>query len=163
MANSGITVNEMLRIVLTLALALVLQVSPWPAPLAIVRDAWVPLVLIYWVLAMSDQINIGTGFTLGLLWDAQLNGILGTRALALSLLAYGVASSASQWRTLPLIQQTAFFTLSMVALHGVILGIESFMLSTGFRASLLWNHAFDGLLWLGFSLLIGRLSPKKLR
>lgn len=75
-------------VILSVALAMVLDavalspaVQPWNPP-------WTLLVLVYWCWTLPDRIGTFAGFCVGLLVDAMHGGLLGLHALAASLLAY---------------------------------------------------------------------------
>ena len=67
----------------TLMLAFMVSAMPLPPALQWVWPEWVPLVCIYWVVALPHRFNIGLAFVLGLLMDLLQHNFLGTNALAM--------------------------------------------------------------------------------
>jgi rod shape-determining protein MreD len=158
--NNSSCLRETLILWFSFILALVLQVIAWPKPFDGVQASWLPMLLIYWVLSRPECINIGTGFCIGLIWDLELGSLLGVRALALSLLAYSVASNASVLRNLTLSQQTALITLLTLATHGLIFCTESLIAQASFSSQLFWSSSLSGLLWPGLFLLLKKLRGR---
>ncbi len=142
---------------LSFILVLVLQVIAWPKPFDRMRVSWLPMLMIYWVLTRPGRVNIGTGFCIGLIWDLELGSLLGVRALALSLLAYTVASNTTLLRHLTLIQQTVLITPLILATHGLIFCTEGMMAQASFSSQLFWGSLMSGLLWPGLFLLLQKL------
>lgn len=75
-------------IIVTLLLAALLDVMPWPDTLAWFRPQWLVLVLIYWVLALPERVGVFWGMGVGLFQDVLLNTPFGQHALALTLTCY---------------------------------------------------------------------------
>ena len=100
--------------IFSLLLAGVLAVVPLPEWANAVRPAWVPLVLIYWVIAMPHRIGVVTGWVVGLFLDALTGAVLGQNALALSLVAYIAYVLHMRIRVFPIWQQC----LSILVLVG---------------------------------------------
>lgn len=156
--NTPLRLQETLGLWLSFIFALVFQMIAWPKPFDRVQASWLPMLLIYWVLTRPSHINIGTGFCIGLIWDLELGSLLGVRALALSLLAYSMASNAAVLRNLTLSQQTVLITLLLLATHGLIFCTESVMAQASFPPQLFWSSLMSGLLlWPGLVLLLQKL------
>ena len=51
------------------------------------RPEWVPMVLIYWVMALPYRIGIGSAWIVGLVLDILEGSILGLNAMALVIIA----------------------------------------------------------------------------
>ncbi|MAR89703.1 MAG: rod shape-determining protein MreD [Pseudomonadales bacterium] len=92
-------------VIVSLLLAAVLAVVPVPEWATGVRPAWVPLVLIYWVIAMPHRIGVMTGWSVGLLLDALTGAVLGQNALGLALIAYIAYVLHLRIRVFPVWQQ----------------------------------------------------------
>lgn len=92
-------------VIVSLLLAAVLAVVPVPEWATGLRPAWVPLVLIYWVIAMPHRIGVMTGWTVGLLLDALTGAVLGQNALGLALIAYIAYVLHLRIRVFPVWQQ----------------------------------------------------------
>jgi rod shape-determining protein MreD len=101
-------------VVFTLALAAILAAVPLPDWGNAIRPAWVPLVLIYWVIAMPHRIGVVSGWVTGLFLDALTGTVLGQNALALALIAYIAYVLHLRIRVFPIWQQC----LSILVLVG---------------------------------------------
>jgi len=77
-----------LLIVLTLALALILQLIELPYVLAVLRPLFVPLVLVYWVMVVPQPTGLLTAWITGLLLDVLLGSVLGQHALGLTVMVF---------------------------------------------------------------------------
>ena len=73
------TMSKYPRIVIPISfvLALILGLLPMPAWFENARPEWVALVLIFWVIAMPQRINVGIAWMLGLLLDGFNDTLLG--------------------------------------------------------------------------------------
>ncbi len=108
---------------LSLLLALVLMLIPFPDWLQQVQPYWLALVLIYWVMEEPDQAGLFTAFFYGLLLDVLYGSLLGKHGLSLLVIAYLVSQYARQFR------MTSFWQLSLI-IGGLLLNdlfIRSFI------------------------------------
>jgi len=101
-------------VLLSFAIALALSTLPLPAWIAPYRPEWVPLVLVYWNLALPQRVGVGYGWLLGLLLDVTKGTLLGMHALALAVVAYVAVRLHRRIRVYPLWQQS-FTILALVA------------------------------------------------
>lgn len=106
-------------IVLTLILALFLTAIPLPDWAALARPEWVPLVLIYWCLALPSRVNVGIAWILGLMVDVLLGTLLAQHALAYAAVAFLAVKLHKQIRVYPLWQQ-ALSVFTLVALNQLL-------------------------------------------
>jgi rod shape-determining protein MreD len=106
-------------IVLTFSIAYLLAIVPFPEWAMNYRPEWVPLVLIYWVMALPYRVGIGSAWIAGLVLDILEGSILGLNALALVILAYITLSLHKRLRMFSLLQQSGL----IVALVGLNLTI----------------------------------------
>jgi len=106
-------------IVLSFILALTLTIVPLPSLLEPFRPAWVPMVLIYWVMALPKRIGVAVGWVVGLLLDVATGALMGQNALALALLAYLTLQLHQRLRVYPVGQQ-ALSVLMLVALYQML-------------------------------------------
>lgn len=102
-------------VIFTLVVAYILAVVPLPDWVNVLRPAWVPLVFIYWVIAMPHKIGVVSGWAIGLVLDAITGTVLGQNALALALIAYIAYVLHLRIRVFPLWQQC----LSILVLVGI--------------------------------------------
>jgi len=115
-------------IFLTFFIAYLLAIVPFPSWAMSYRPEWVPLVLIYWVMALPYRVGIGSAWVAGLLLDILEGSILGLNALALVILAYITLSLHKRLRMFSLSQQSGL----IIALVGLNLMICQWLqLATG--------------------------------
>jgi len=115
-------------ILLTFFIAYLLAIVPFPQWAMHFRPEWVPLVLIYWVMALPYRIGIGSAWVAGLMLDILEGSILGLNALALVVIAYITLSVHQRLRMFSLFQQSGL----IIALIGLNLMICHWLqLATG--------------------------------
>ena len=106
-------------IVLSLFIAYLLAIVPFPAWAMNYRPEWIPMVLIYWVMALPYRVGIGWAFVVGLLLDILEGSILGLNAMALVVIAYVTLSLHLRLRMFSSVQQ-AGLVLALVGLNLMI-------------------------------------------
>lgn len=115
-------------IVLTFVIAYLLAIVPFPVWAMNFRPEWVPLVLIYWVMALPYRVGIGSAFIAGLVLDILEGSIMGLNALALVILAYLTLSLHKRLRMFSTFQQSGL----IVALIGLNLMLSHWLqIATG--------------------------------
>jgi len=106
-------------ILVTLLVAFMLAIWPLPGWAEPFRPAWVPLIALYWCMALPYRFAVGWSWATGLLLDVLFGSLLGTHALAMAMLAF----VAIQWhlpvRVYPLWQQSLAI--------GVLLALYEFL------------------------------------
>ncbi len=103
-------------IFLSFFLAYLLAIVPFPQWAMNYRPEWVPMVLIYWVMALPYRIGIGSAWFAGLLLDILEGSILGLNAMALVVIAYVTLSLHLRLRMFSSLQQ-AGLVLALVGLN----------------------------------------------
>jgi rod shape-determining protein MreD len=101
-------------ILLTFFIAYLLAIVPFPEWAMSYRPEWVPLVLIYWVMALPYRIGIGSAWAAGLILDILEGSILGLNALALVILAYITLSLHKRLRMFSTFQQSGLIIALVV-------------------------------------------------
>ncbi len=133
-------------IVLTLALALLFNLLPWP------DSAGVPdltaTVLAFWCIHQPRRIGIGVAWMLGLLLDVGNGALLGQHALAYSVLAFLAISVHRRILWFPLWQQ---------ALHLLLLLLSTQLLTLVIRVAA--GAAFPGWSYFASSLICAAMWP----
>ncbi|MFI3245367.1 MAG: rod shape-determining protein MreD [Ferrimonas sp.] len=146
---------------LTLLIALLLQVMPWPALLQSWRPDWVLLTIIYWVLTLPHRFSILSACLVGVILDALLGATLGMRGLALSIVAFIVALQYQKLRHVPMVQQmvmVAVFTL----LYHLLIFVAAYLRHGGvpFEWAILQPALSTMLLWPWAFWLLGRVRRR---
>ena len=72
----------------SVTVAMLLLLMPLPSWIAPARPDWLSLLVFYWVLRDPDSAGLGFAWSVGLAADALCGGMLGPRALSLSVVAY---------------------------------------------------------------------------
>jgi rod shape-determining protein MreD len=103
-------------IVLSFLLAYLLAVVPFPEWAMDYRPEWVPMVLIYWVMALPYRIGIGSAWVIGMFLDILEGSVLGLNAIALVIIAYVTLSLHLRLRMYSSLQQ-ACLVLALVGLN----------------------------------------------
>lgn len=103
-------------IFLSFFIAYLLAIVPFPEWAMNYRPEWVPMVLIYWVMALPYRIGIGSAWVVGLLMDILEGSILGLNAMALVIIAYVTLSLHLRLRMFSSLQQ-AGLVLALVGLN----------------------------------------------
>lgn len=75
-------------ILVTLFIAIGLNVLPWSGPLIWLKPDFVALILLYWCVHAPGTVGFFSAFALGLLMDVAMGRWLGEHALAYTVLAY---------------------------------------------------------------------------
>lgn len=96
------------RYLFSIVLAMCLNITAWPHPLAEFNPNWILLVLIYWVLAAPERVGIFSAWAVGLLTDVLTGRILGLNALINSLVAFLCLKLHKRLRQYPVLQQGLF-------------------------------------------------------
>lgn len=136
-----------LYIAASLAVALVLQLFELPYALAVLRPLWVPLMLVYWVMAIPQPTGLFTAWIVGLLLDVLLGSVLGQHALGLTILVFVVLGLRGWLALFPIWQEAALLTALWLLYVFLMFWIDG---ATGHRADpwLQWTPVLTtGLCW----------------
>ncbi|HIF74322.1 MAG TPA: rod shape-determining protein MreD [Porticoccaceae bacterium] len=106
-------------IFLTFSIAYSLAIVPFPDWAMRYRPEWVPMVLIYWVMALPYRVGIGWAWVVGLLLDILESSTLGVNALSLVILAYVTLSLHQRMRMFTTLQQSGLM-LVLIGLNVMI-------------------------------------------
>ena len=106
---------------MTFALGFVLSAIPIPEAVSNWRPSLVPLILIYWCMALPERVGIASAWLLGLLFDVQQSFILGQHALGFTFLAYIVIKNHRRLRVYPLLQQAIVVCIYLLIYKAIML------------------------------------------
>lgn len=105
-----------LPVLLSLLVALSLEVTPLPAELAAWRPPLLALTAIYWALAYPRRYGLALAWFAGLVLDVLKGGVLGQHALAMSVATWLTLRFHLRIRVFPIWQQTVAVT-AVIATH----------------------------------------------
>lgn len=106
-------------ILLSFFIAYLLAIVPFPDWAMNYRPEWVPMVLIYWVMALPYRVGIGSAWAAGLLLDILEGSTLGLNAMSLVIVAYVTLSLHLRLRMFSYVQQ-AGLVFALVGLNLMI-------------------------------------------
>jgi rod shape-determining protein MreD len=136
-----------LMVVSSSLVGLVLSLLPLPHWAAVLRPAFLVLVVLYWSTMMPRAGGMTLGFGSGLALDAFQGSVLGEHALALSFVTYLAIRLHLLVRAKPLFEQSLFVFAALMAYESllwIIDGWSGYPLSTPMR----WAHTVTGgLIW----------------
>lgn len=101
-------------VLLSFAVAALLEVLPLPASIAWWRPQFIALVLLYWVVAIPHRVGLTTALLVGLYADVLCGAVLGQHALALVLVTYIAILLYQRFRLFALWQQAGVVLLLAV-------------------------------------------------
>ena len=103
-------------VLLSLLLALSLEVTPLPAELATWRPPWLALTAIYWALAYPRRYGFALAWCAGIVLDVLKGGVLGQHALAMTVATWLTLRFHLRLRVFPIWQQTVAVG-AVIAIH----------------------------------------------
>ncbi len=106
-------------IFLSFFIAYLLAIVPFPEWAMNYRPEWVPMVIIYWVIALPYRVGIGSAWAAGLVLDVLEGSTLGVNALALVVIAYVALSLHLRMRMFSTLQQSGL-VLALVGLNLIL-------------------------------------------
>lgn len=128
----------------TLALALFLNILPYPGWLALARPDFVTLALFYWCLATPQWVGIGGGWLVGLMLDFLQYTLLGQHALGKALVA---AIARPRLRLRPLWQQCAVVAVAAALDIGAVVWVHHLANGVAVRLCYWQSAVATALLW----------------
>lgn len=107
----------------TFIIGMVLLIMPKPdfvpTELDYLRPDWVALVLVYWIIALPHRVGIITAWTVGIVVDVLMGGLLGQHALAYVIIAY-ISGSLYQRLRMFSVWQQALIVFAMLGINQLI-------------------------------------------
>lgn len=103
-------------IFLSFFIAYLLAIVPFPDWAMNYRPEWVPMVLMYWVMALPYRVGIGSAWVAGLVLDILEGSPLGLNAMGMVVIAYVTLSLHLRLRMFSQLQQ-AGLVLALVGLN----------------------------------------------
>ncbi|MDD7805059.1 MAG: rod shape-determining protein MreD [Endozoicomonas sp. (ex Botrylloides leachii)] len=139
---------------MSLLIAIVLSIVPLPMWLSVARPAWVPLVVIYWTMALPNRFGLFFAFITGLILDLFFSSLFGLNAMGMLLVSFIVLSSHRRLRMFPWWQQTFIVFIVINCYQLLTMWIRSFVglsdptlwyLLPSVTSAILWPWAFAAL------------------
>ena len=151
-------------IIVSLLIAALLEVVPFPEAINWIRPEWMLLVLVYWVLALPRRIGVLWGLGVGLYYDVLVGATLGQWGLAFALGAYVMLAAYKRMRVFTSLQQCAvvFLLIGTVSLLAYSVqesvGRTSYppytILYASFTSALFWRPVCAVLRWVQLRFLV---------
>jgi len=113
-----------ISIIVSLSVALMLNMLPLPDWANYARPDWVTLVLIYWAMALPQIAGVLLAFIFGLLLDVSQTTLLGQHAVALVIVIFLVQRLYLRIRVYTLIQQAMFVGILLVIKQLIVLWVS---------------------------------------
>ena len=120
---------------ITLMLAALLSILPLPIWLSLGRPAWVPMVMLYWILALPDRFGLLFAFAIGVCLDVFLGTLFGLSAMGMVLVAFIAIGLHRRLRMFPVWQQAFMIFVIIGCYQLMILWVRS---AFGRAAPSLW-------------------------
>lgn len=122
-----------------------------------IHPSWTMILLIYWITISPYQVNIGTGFILGLILDVILGSILGIHALSLSIIVYLIIRKIYFFKYFSTWIQS-FFIIFFSLINQMIILLATFLIiKITYSPKILWNCILDGSMWPIMNLLMRKI------
>ncbi len=124
---------------------------PLPDWVQLYRPNWVALILIYWSMALPNQVGLWTAFITGLFVDVAQGTLLGQHALALVIIVYININFYQRVRVVPLPQQAAYVFVLLAIGQMIVAWVEGIVgrpvpilvfFSAPFIGMLIWPWVF---------------------
>lgn len=106
------------------SVALMLDMAPLPASLDWLWPQWLLMTLIFWCIEAPSKVGLFTAWCSGLVSDLSGGALLGVQAVASVSIAYIVLLSYRRVRQYPVIQQTGFVFMLVLAHQLMVLAIQ---------------------------------------
>ncbi|WP_017444571.1 rod shape-determining protein MreD [Gayadomonas joobiniege] len=134
-------------IIITLLVALILEMLPLPEQIDTYRPDWLLLVLFYWTIALPNRCGIVTAWLCGFLLDILLGSTLGINALVYSMIAFIALANYLKIRNLSLWQQAFIVALVSAFYHLTDYWVQHFLTTAYFIPQELWSILINLLMW----------------
>jgi rod shape-determining protein MreD len=134
-------------IVVTILIALLLDILPLPAGVVWLRPMWSLLVVIYWVMALPYNVNVGLAFIVGLMLDLLSGSVFGEHAFAMVVIAYLVVKLHQRIRVGSFLQQMLVVFLFLLLYQAIIFLIQ-YIIGQIPHSFLYWSSSIiSAILW----------------
>ncbi|AFA40996.1 MreD family transmembrane cell wall component [Wigglesworthia glossinidia endosymbiont of Glossina morsitans morsitans (Yale colony)] len=128
-------------------IAFILQSIPWPQNIYFLKPSWVYLVYSCLVVIFPEKVNIGTGFTLGIILDLFVGSKLGIQAFLLTILSYLIIIKLQWFRKVSLFKKTCLMSFFLFLIKFIIFSYIYLTNYITFQISYFGNILTDIVLW----------------
>jgi len=136
-----------LALLLSVLIALILEVVSLPATVSFLRPEWLVLTLVYWLLRHPEAIGIASGVIAGVFMDVLSGTYFGIHVLSLSLICYLVLIMHQRLKMFPVAQQAVvLFFITGIHLM-VVYTMRSLLSYADSGLDYLWQALASALLW----------------
>ena len=104
--------RDFIFIGITLLIAMMLTILPFPVWVMWLQPMWVFMVLLFWIMTIPHRVSIGTAFISGFLLDLLTGTMVGQHALLFTVIAYFFIRFQTSIHSLPPWQQIILVLLS---------------------------------------------------
>ncbi len=134
-------------ILLSIIIALVLQIMPMPSIADVYRPDWVLLVLSYWALALPNRVNVGVAFIIGLVLDILLGTSMGVHSLAMCISIYVLAANYQRLRNYSVWQQAVMIGIMSALYNLIVFWLQHLLTDIYFLFDYLWPVLTSMVIW----------------
>jgi rod shape-determining protein MreD len=134
---------------LTLALLLTVLHLPADAPVLLgwLRPDWVAIVVLYWVMAIPQQVGMVTAWIAGILVDSVTGNLLGQHALGLVFIAWAGLTLHERLRMYSKVQQALIVLITVALAQLIDAAIENLSRGVPFSFMVLLPAVTSALAW----------------
>ncbi|MGD9887777.1 MAG: rod shape-determining protein MreD [Halothiobacillaceae bacterium] len=132
-----------LIVVLSMLLAMLLELAPLPHELSPWRAPWLLVMVVFWGLQLPGAVGLGVAWLAGLLLDAATSAPLGTHALIFTVASALTFAARRLLLTFSILQQAVWMAALSLMQYGILLLIlpatnTTGLLQTMLSAALFW-------------------------
>lgn len=147
-------------IILTLFVALLLEMVPLPSWALWWRPEWMLLVTLFWVLFYPRWASVGVAWCVGFTLDVFTSTLLGEHALAMTLVVYLVYRFHRQARLFSLWQQACWMAILVAIYQAIIFAIQGIIGQAPLTAWYWCPVGVSMFIWPGLVLLLHNACAK---
>lgn len=111
----------------TIIVAFMLTIMPLPNWAQELRPDWVTLVLIYWAMALPQNIGVTIGWLAGLMLDVSHGSVMGQHALGLVIVIWIIHMQYQRLRVASLVQQAIVIFFLLLLKQILVLWVSGIM------------------------------------
>lgn len=112
-----------------------------------IQPSWSMMLLIYWGIITPQQVNIGTGFILGLIIDFMFSPVLGIHALSFSMIVYLIIRKIYFFKNIDVLWQS-FYVIFFSVIDQVCKILIIWLITTELNnLDCIWNSIVNGIFW----------------